>query len=137
MLKPSIGNGSLNEERIKELEEIDKINVLDLSDKFVDVLFESIGNFKEEMIKLYKICSLFQSKMSKEFKTVKDKLDDRNSSIFKYKQFSQEKYLKELDNAMMNVDKVLTENFNLLNFMGNLKVEEAIIIEGKEMNENV
>lgn len=137
MLKPSIGNGSLNEERTKELEEIDKIDVLDLSDKFVDVLFESIGNFKEEMTKLYKICSLFQSKMSKEFKTVKDKLDDRNSSIFKYKQFSQEKYLKELDNAMMKVDKVLTENFNLLNFMGNLKVEEAIIVEGKEMNENV
>lgn len=137
MLKPSIGNGSLNEERTKELEEIDKIDVLDLSDKFVDVLFESIGNFKEEMTKLYKICSLFQSKMSKEFKTVKDKLDDRNSSIFKYKQFSQEKYLKELDNAMLNVDKVLTENFNLLNFMGNLKVEEAIIVEGKEMDENV
>lgn len=137
MLKPSIGNGSLNEERTKELEEIDKIDVLDLSDKFVDILFESIGNFKEEMTKLYKICSLFQSKMSKEFKTVKDKLDDRNSSIFKYKQFSQEKYLKELDNAMMKVDEVLTENFNLLNFMGNLKVEEAIIVEGKEMNENV
>lgn len=137
MLKPSIGNSSLNEERTKELEEINKIDVLDLSDKFVDVLFESIGNFKEEMTKLYKICSLFQSKMSKEFKTVKDKLDDRNSSIFKYKQFSQEKYLKELDNAMMNVDKILTENFNLLNFMGNLKVEEAIIVEGKEMDKNV
>lgn len=137
MLKPSIENGSLNEERIKELQEIDKIDVLDLSDKFVDVLFESIGNFKEEMTKLYKICSLFQSKMSNEFKTVKDKLNDINSSIFKYKQFNQEKYLKELDNAMLNVDKVLTENFNLLKFMGNLKVEEAIIVEGKEMNENV
>lgn len=137
MLKPSIGNGSLNEERTKELEEIDKIDVLDLSDKFVDVLFESIGNFKEEMTKLYKICSLFQSRMSKEFKTVKDKLDDRNSSIFKYKQFSQEKYLKELDNAMLNVDKILTENFNLLKFIGNLKVEEAIIVEGKEMDKNV
>lgn len=137
MSKPSIENGSLNEERTKELEEIDKIDVLDLSDKFVEVCFDSIKNLKEEMTKTFKTLKGFQSKMSKEFKIVKDKLDDRNSTIFKYKQFSQEKYLKELDNAMMNVDKVLTENFNLLNFMGNLKVEEAIIVEGKEMDKNV
>ena len=137
MSKPSIENGSLNKERTKELEEIDKINILDLSDKFVEVCFDSIENLKEEMTKTFKTFKGFQSKMSKEFKIVKDRLDDRNSTIFKYKQFSQEKYLKELDNAMMNVDKVLTENFNLLNFMGNLKVEEAIIVEGKEMDKNV
>lgn len=114
------------------LKKIDQMDIFDLTDKFVDVCFNSIDKLKSQMIETQSIFNLLQSKKSKEFKSIQDKIDDRTKVIFNDKKISQEKYLKELDKALLKVNKVLTENFNLLNFMGNLKVEEAIIVEGKE-----
>lgn len=128
----TIENTGLNDERLDEISEINKMDVFDLSDRFVDVCFETIGNLKEEMAKAYRILKGFQNKMSSEFQNVKENLDDRNRSILKYKEFDNKNSLKKLDEALLNVDKILTEDFNLLKFMGNLKVEEAIIVEAKE-----
>lgn len=114
-----------------DLKKIDQMDIFDLTDKFVDICFNSIDKLKSQMIETQSIFNLLQSKMSKEFKSIQDKIDDRTKVIFNDKKASQEKYLKELDKALLKVNKVLTENFNLLNFMGNLKVEEAIIVEGK------
>lgn len=114
------------------LKKIDQMDIFDLTDKFVDICFNSIDKLKSQMIETQSIFNLLQSKMSKEFKSIQDKIDDRTKVIFNDKKISQEKYLKELDKALLKVNKVLTENFNLLNFMGNLKVEEAIIVEAKE-----
>lgn len=128
----TIENIGLNDERLDEISEINKMDVFDLSDRFVDVCFETVGNLKEEMGKAYRILKGFQNKMSNEFQNIKEKLDDRNRSILKYKEFDNKNSLKKLDEALLNVDKILTEDFNLLKFMGNLKVEEAIIVEAKE-----
>ena len=114
------------------LNEVDQMDIFDLTDKFVDVCFNSIDNLKSQMLETQSIFNSFQSKMSKEFELIQDKVDDRTKVIFDDKKASQEKYLKELDKALLKVNKVLTENFNLLKFMGNLKVEEAIIVEAKE-----
>ena len=114
------------------LKKVDQMDIFDLTDKFVDICFNSIDKLKSQMIETQSIFNLLQSKMSKEFKSIQDKIDDRTKVIFNDKKASQEKYLKELDKALLKVNKVLTENFNLLNFMGNLKVEEAIIVEAKE-----
>ena len=114
------------------LKKIDQMDIFDLTDKFVDICFNSIDKLKSQMIETQSIFNLLQSKMSKEFKSIQDKIDDRTKVIFNDKKISQEKYLKELDKALLKVNKVLTENFNLLKFMGNLKVEEAIIVEAKE-----
>lgn len=114
------------------LNEVDQMDIFDLTDKFVDVCFNSIDNLKSQMLETQSIFNSFQSKMLKEFELIQDKVDDRTKVIFNDKKASQEKYLKELDKALLKVNKVLTENFNLLKFMGNLKVEEAIIVEAKE-----
>ena len=114
------------------LKKVDQMDIFDLTDKFVDICFNSIDKLKSQMIETQSIFNLLQSKMSKEFKSIQDKIDDRTKAIFNDKKAFQEKYLKELDEALLKVNKVLTENFNLLNFMGNLKVEEAIIVEAKE-----
>lgn len=132
----TIENIDLNDERLDEIAEINKMDVFDLSDRFVDVCFETIGNLKEEMAKAYRILKGFQTKMAKEFEEVKDQMSDRNRSIFKYKKFDQEKSLKKLDEALLKVDRVLTEDFNLLKFMGILKVEEALIVRAKEGRED-
>ena len=118
------------------LNEVDQMDIFDLTDKFVDVCFNSIDNLKSQMLETQSIFNSFQSKMSKEFELIQDKVDDRTKAIFNDKKVSQEKYLKELDEALLKVNKVLTENFNLLKFMGNLKVEEAIIVEAKEKNKD-
>lgn len=114
------------------LKKIDQMDMFDLTDKFVDICFHSIDKLKSQMIETQSIFNLLQLKMSKEFKSIQDKIDDRTKVIFNDKKIAQEKYLKELDKALLKVNKVLTENFNLLNFIGNLKVEEAIIVEAKE-----
>lgn len=118
------------------LKKINQMDMFDLTDKFVDISFNSIDKLKLQMIETLSIFNLFQSKMSKEFELIQDKVDDRTKVIFNDKKISQEKYLKELDEALLKVNKVLTENFNLLKFMGNLKVEEAIIVEAKENIKN-
>ena len=118
------------------LNEVDQMDIFDLTDKFVDVCFNSIDNLKSQMLETQSIFNSFQSKMLKEFELIQDKVDDRTKAIFNDKKVSQKKYLKELDEALLKVNKVLTENFNLLKFMGNLKVEEAIIVEAKEKNKD-
>ena len=114
------------------VKQVDQMDIFDLSDEFVNVCFNSIEKLKDQMTETQSIFNLFQSKMSNEFTSIENKIDDRERAIFKYKEFTQKKYLKELDDAFKKVREVLRENFNLLNFMGNLKVQEAIIVEGRE-----
>lgn len=115
-----------------ELKQVDQMNIFDLSDEFVNVCFNSIEKLKDQMTETQSIFNLFQSKMSNKFSLVENKIDDRTRTIFKHKEFAQKKYLKELDDAFKKVREVLREDFNLLNFMGNLKVQEAIIVEGRK-----
>jgi hypothetical protein len=117
---------------MNDIDKITQMDIFDLSDEFVNVCFDSIEKLKNQMAETKSVFNLLQSKMSKEFSSIEEKIDDRNKAIFKHIEFDQEKYLKNLHKSIQKLEKVLVEDFNLLKFIGNLKVQEAMIVEGRE-----
>lgn len=126
--KYSIANGEISPKKEKEIQDLEKLNIFDLSDRFIPAIAKHWVNFDEEMTKFFRILKRFNERFSKDSDAVKN--GTRDQAIMQDKFEFNEKFLEELDKKLKGVHNLLTEN--MMQYMLNMKVIEAIIVTAKE-----